>query len=87
MKELNENIMDTELELDDLSEVNGGLANNIPARASSGSVVAYCKSCNTRLQDLGSTRRNGGVTNIFKCMNPNCSQFGKEKTNLEVRFP
>lgn len=85
MKEVNENIIDTELELDDLSEVNGGLVNNIPARAS-GSVVAYCKSCGKQLKDLGPRRIMGGTTNIFICTNTKCKEYNKEKTNLEVKF-
>lgn len=85
MKEVNENIIDTELELDDLSEVNGGLVNNIPTRASGG-VVAYCKSCGKQLKDLGPRRIMGGTTNIFICTNTKCKEYNKEKTNLEVKF-
>ena len=75
MKEVNENIKDTELNLDDLNEVNGGMmrsampASTDSALASTGSVVAYCKKCGKKLKDLGQKRVNGGVTNIFICTN------------------
>lgn len=79
---MNENIKDTELNLDDLSEVNGGLA----ATSRSGSVIAYCKSCGKKLKDLGPRKKMGGLTNIFICTNTKCKEYNKEKTNLEVNF-
>ena len=87
MKEVNENIKDTELELDDLSEVNGGMMRSaIPV--STGSIVAYCKSCGKKLWVAPDpVKRNGGLTNIFKCTNTKCKEYNKEKTNIEVRWP
>ena len=88
MKEVNENINDTELELDDLSEVNGGLADKSPALAGSSSIVAYCKSCGNKLWvSPEPVKRNGGLTHIFKCTNTKCKEYNKEKTNIEVRWP
>lgn len=93
MKEVNENIKDTELNLDDLSEVNGGMlrsampASTDSALASTGSVVAYCKKCGKKLKDLGPRRIMGGTTNIFICTNTKCKEYNKKKNNLQVRFP
>ena len=95
MKE-NENIKDTDLDLDALSEVNGGMCRRLGLRDDQlsevggglalnlGGAVAYCKACGKRLKDLGTRRIMGGSTNIFVCTNTKCKEYNKEKNNLEV---
>ena len=63
MKE-NENIKDTDLDLDALSEVNGGMCRRLGLRddhlsevggglaLNLGSTLAYCKACGKKLKDL-----------------------------------
>ncbi|MBR1751178.1 MAG: hypothetical protein IJ740_09935 [Ruminococcus sp.] len=73
---------DVELDIEDLGEVSGGTG------ISTGSVTAYCKSCNNKLKDLGPVRTSdGGTTNIFICTNKKCKEYNKKKNNLQVRFP
>lgn len=97
MKE-NENIKDTDLDLDALSEVNGGMC-NLGLRddhlsevggglaLNLGSTLAYCKACGKKLKDMGTRRIMGGTTNIFVCTNTKCKEYNKEKNNLEVKWP
>lgn len=101
MKE-NENIKDTDLDLDDLSEVNGGMCNlglrddqlsevgamsRLGLAHNLGGALAYCKACGKKLKDMGTRRVMGGTTNIFVCTNTKCKEYNKEKNNLEVKWP
>ena len=87
------NNVDKELNLDDLENISGGMgdAGRGTASASNGTdenhdVIAFCKQCGKLLNYLGQKRIGGGNTGIYKCTNPLCSQFDKEKNNLEVKF-
>ena len=102
MKE-NENIKDTDLDLDALSEVNGGMCrrlglmddnlSEVGGMSKSGlalnlvGALAYCKACGKKLKDMGTRRIMGGTTNIFVCTNTKCKDYNKEKNNLEVKWP
>ena len=50
-------------------------------------IVAYCKKCGKKLSCLGTQRISGGLTNIFQCENAGCTEFHKQKNNLEVNWP
>ena len=50
-------------------------------------IVAYCTECGAKLECIDARRIEGGLTNIFVCKNSNCSEFNKEKNNLEVKWP
>ncbi len=74
---------DRELELDELESVSGGVT-----LLGDDSIIAYCSKCGRKLLDHGAIRTgDGGTTNIFECTNKKCTEYGKKKNNLQVRWP
>ena len=69
-----------ELDLDALEGVSGGAGNQNNAPE------AYCLQCGCQMNWLRNERIGGGNTGIFVCKNVNCTEVGKEKNNLQVRF-
>ena len=81
-----------DLELNALNEVSGG-RKIAPAPAvaadngtAAGGQLPRCMTCNTKLVFIEVRRIDGGTTGIYKCMNKFCTEFGKEKNNLEVNW-
>ena len=76
---MNEIYSDEELLMEELNMVSGG-------NGEQGAVTAFCKCCGTKMYSNETRRIAGGLTNIFKCTNKKCNDYGKEKNNLEVRW-
>ncbi len=89
MEEINKNV-DTELDIDALDEVSGGVSiidglkklmnNNVIPDENN----AFCKHCGQKVSFIGNERRMGANVSLFVCRNRNCIVFGRERDNLQV---
>ena len=87
----NLNNIDTELDLNELEGVSGGVMGSSAGTENNrfADIVAYCLICKRQLQCLGTMRvpGQGATTNIFVCTNKTCPEFSKRKDNLHVQWP
>ncbi len=81
VKENLNNIEDTELDLDALEDVSGGVARQTMSDSGLPIPNAVCHKCQVKVTPLRTEKRSGGFTIIWKC-----NKCGKELTNLEVDF-
>ena len=71
-------------------KISNTLLNNMGSSIHKGSVTtsanaAFCAACGSALTYQGNTRVEGGNTGVYKCNNPECPEYGKEKYNDEVK--
>lgn len=80
MAEKKDNAMNEEIGLEELSGVFGGYGEK------HGAPKGFCLQCGGEMLYKRQERIGGVNTGIYVCVNVNCTEEGKEKNNLEVRF-
>lgn len=71
-------------------KIGNTLLNNMGSNITKGSVAtasnaAVCTACGGPLSYQGNARIEGGNTGVYKCNNPECPEYGKEKYNDEIK--